>query len=49
MQEKESVMVGSVQIENSIIQDNCSASLGKPHDVEQLPSWRNFQSESHDH
>ena len=27
-----------VRIENSITQDNCSASLGKSHDTEQLPS-----------
>ena len=24
--------------------NNCSALFGKPHDAEQLPSWRNFQS-----
>ena len=30
MQEKESIMV----LENSITRDNCSASLGKPHDSE---------------
>ena len=28
----------SVRIENSINQDNCLASLGKPRDAEQLPS-----------
>ena len=33
MQEKESIIV-----ENSVNQDNCSVSLGKPRDVEQLPS-----------
>ena len=36
MQEKESVMV-LVRIENSVTRDNCSASLGKPRDAEQLP------------
>ena len=36
MQEKESIM--AVQIESPVTQDNCSASLGKPRDAEQLPS-----------
>ena len=27
----------SVQIENSVTQDNCMASVGKPRDAEQLP------------
>ena len=27
-----------VQIESPVTQDNCSASLGKPHDAEHLPS-----------
>ena len=27
-----------VQIESTVTQDNCSASLGKPRDAEQLPS-----------
>ena len=27
----------SVRIENSVTRDNCSASLGKPRDAEQLP------------
>ena len=27
----------SVRIENSVTRDNCSASLGKPFDAEQLP------------
>ena len=27
-----------VQIESPVTQDNCSASLGKPGDAEQLPS-----------
>ena len=40
---------GSVRIENSVTRDNCSASLGKPRDAEQLPSWRNFQSALHNH
>ena len=40
MQEKEYVMV---------VRANCSASLGKPRDAEQLRSWRNCQSEPHDH
>ena len=38
-----------VQIESPVIQDNCSASLGKPRDAEQLPSWQNFQSAAHSH
>ena len=37
MQEKESVMVYSVRTENSVTWDNCSVSLGKLHDAEQLP------------
>ena len=36
-----------VQIESPVTQDNCSASLGKPRDAEQLPSWKNFQSAAH--
>ena len=36
-----------VQIENSITWGNCSASLGKPDDAEQSPSWQNFQSKMH--
>ena len=31
-----------MQIESSVNQDNCSASLVKPRDAEQLPSWQNF-------
>ena len=38
-----------VQIESSVTQDNCSASLGNPRDAEQLPSWQNFQSAAHSH
>ena len=38
-----------VQIESPVTQDNCLASLGKPRDVEQLPSWQNFQSAAHSH
>ena len=38
-----------VPIENSIIRDNCSASLYKPYDVEQLLSRWNFQSAPHNH
>ena len=38
-----------VQIESPVTQDNCSASLGKPRDAEQLPSWQNFQSAAHSH
>ena len=34
MQEKESIMA----VENSVTRDNCSASLGKPRDAEQLPA-----------
>ena len=29
-----------VRIENPVTQDSCSASLGKPRDAEQLPSWQ---------
>ena len=36
-----------VQIESPVSQDNCSASLGKPRDAEQLPSGQNFQSAAH--
>ena len=32
-----------VQLESPVTQDNCLASLGKPRDAEQLPSWQNFQ------
>ena len=39
----------SVGIENSITRDNCTASLGKPRDAEQLPLWQNFQSAPHYH
>ena len=45
----------SVQIENSVTRvtvrhhEACSASLGKPCDAEQLPSWRNIQSAPHNH
>ena len=38
-----------VQIESPVTQDNCLASLGKPRDTEQLPSWQNFQSAAHSH
>ena len=34
-----------MQIESPVTQDNCSASLGKPRDAEQLLSWQNFQSQ----
>ena len=40
---------GLVQIESPVTQDNCSASLGKPRDAEQLPSWENFHSAAHSH
>ena len=33
-----------VQIERPVTQDNCSASLGKPGDAKQLPSWQNAHS-----
>ena len=39
----------SVRIENSVTRDNGSASLGKPRDAEQLPSWWNFQYTPHNH
>ena len=39
----------SVRFENSVTQDNCSASLGNACDAEQLLSWRNFQSAPHNH
>ena len=41
MQEKEPIMGHNgclVQIESAVTQDNCSASLGKPSDAEQLPT-----------
>ena len=38
-----------MQIESPVTQDNCSASLGKPRDAEQLPSWQNFQSAAQSH
>ena len=38
-----------VHIESPVTQDNCSASLGKPHDAEQLPSCQNFQPAAHSH
>ena len=37
----------SMQMENSVTRDNCSASLGKPRNAEQLPSWLNFQFATH--
>ena len=38
-----------VQIESPVTQDKCSASLGKPNDAEELPSWQHFQSAAHSH
>ena len=38
-----------VQIESPVTRDNCSASLGKSRDAEQLPSWQNLQSVAHSH
>ena len=38
-----------VQSESPVTQDNCSASLDKPRDAEQLPSWQSFQSAVHSH
>ena len=38
MQEKESIIAVRCKIENSVTRHNCSASLGKPRDAEQLPS-----------
>ena len=38
-----------MQTESPVTQDNYSASLGKPLDAEQLPSWQNFQSAAHSH
>ena len=38
-----------VQIESPVTQDNCSTSLGKPRDAEQLSSWQNFQSAANSH
>ena len=32
-----------MQIESPFTQDKCSASHGKPRDVQQLPLWQNFQ------
>ena len=31
-----------MQIESPVSQDNCSESLGKPRDAEQLPWWQKF-------
>ena len=39
----------SVLIESSFTWDNCSASLCKSRDAEQLPSWQKFQSAHHNH
>ena len=45
MQEKESIMAVRCELKiPSLGIDNYSASLGKPCDAEQLPSWWNFQS-----
>ena len=38
-----------VQIECPVTQDKWLASLGKPCDAEQLPSWQNFQYAAHSH
>ena len=38
-----------MQIESPVTQDNCSASLGKPRDAEQLPWWQNLQSAAYSH
>ena len=38
-----------VQIESPVTQDNCSPSLDKPGDAEQLASWQNFQPAAHSH
>ena len=38
-----------VRIEISGTWDNCSASLSKSRDAEQLPSWQNFQSTPYNH
>ena len=35
-----------MQVENSVIQDYRSGSLGKPYDAKELPSCWNFQTES---
>ena len=39
----------SVWIEKFVTRNNSWASIGKPHDAEQLPSWWNFQSAPHNH
>ena len=39
----------SVRIENSVTRDNCSASLGKHHDAEQLPRDGIFNPAPHNH
>ena len=42
MQEKETIMVCSVRVGNSVARDICSPSLGKHHDAEQLPFMTEF-------
>ena len=39
----------SVRTENSVTRDNCTASLSKHRDAEQLTSLRDFQSALHHH
>ena len=38
-----------VWIEKSVTQDHCSASLGKPRDADQWPSWQIFLSTPYTH
>ena len=38
-----------MQIESPVTQDNCSASLDKLRDAEQLPSGQKFQPAAHNH
>ena len=44
MQEKGIHDACLVRTENTVTQDKYSASINKPRDAEQLPSWQNFQS-----
>ena len=39
MQENKTHNICLVKIESPASQNNCLASLGKPRDAEQLPSW----------
>ena len=46
---RKSKMIVRWKLKISVTRDNCLASLGKPRNAKQLPSWPNFQSASHNH